>query len=51
MPEPGRKEDPMNQTSSQPILLKFLGGAGTVTGSMYLVRAASHTFLLECGLF
>jgi len=41
----------MNQTSSQPILLKFLGGAGTVTGSMYLVRAASHTFLLECGLF
>ena len=41
----------MNQTSSEPILLKFLGGAGSVTGSMYLVRAASHTFLLECGLF
>ncbi len=41
----------MNRTSTEPILLQFLGGAGNVTGSMVLVRAASHTFLLECGLF
>ena len=41
----------MKETPSAPIWLQFLGGAGTVTGSLYLVRAGSHTFLLECGLF
>lgn len=29
--------------------LKFLGAAGTVTGSCYLLRTSRHTLLLECG--
>jgi metallo-beta-lactamase family protein len=29
--------------------LKFLGAAGTVTGSCYLLRIAEHTVLIECG--
>jgi metallo-beta-lactamase family protein len=31
--------------------LSFLGGAGTVTGSKYLVRSGGHQILLDCGLF
>lgn len=30
--------------------LQFLGAAGEVTGSMYLLRMPQHTVLLECGL-
>lgn len=31
--------------------LSFLGGAGTVTGSKYLVESTSHRILVDCGLF
>ncbi len=31
--------------------ITFLGGVGTVTGSMYLVRTNRANILLECGLF
>jgi len=31
--------------------LEFLGAAGTVTGSMHLVRASGRRVLLDCGLF
>jgi metallo-beta-lactamase family protein len=31
--------------------LQFLGGAGTVTGSKYLVRTAAAAVLVDCGLF
>lgn len=31
--------------------LSFLGGAGTVTGSKYLIESASHRILVDCGLF
>ena len=31
--------------------LEFLGAAGTVTGSMHLVRANGRRILLDCGLF
>jgi len=31
--------------------LSFLGGAGTVTGSKYLIENAEHRFLIDCGLF
>jgi len=31
--------------------LRFAGGAGTVTGSKYLLRASGRQVLLECGLF
>ena len=31
--------------------LSFLGGAGTVTGSRYLVEAAGRRILVDCGLF
>ncbi len=31
--------------------LSFFGGAGTVTGSKYLVRTDRGQFLLDCGLF
>jgi len=33
------------------IKLSFLGGAGTVTGSKYLVENAKHRTLIDCGLF
>ena len=31
--------------------LTFLGGAGTVTGSKYLVTDAEHRLLVDCGVF
>ena len=31
--------------------IKFIGAAQTVTGSMHLIKTASSTFLLDCGLF
>jgi metallo-beta-lactamase family protein len=31
--------------------LQFLGAAGTVTGSKYLLRAGAHQVLVDCGLF
>ncbi|HEX4889874.1 MAG TPA: MBL fold metallo-hydrolase [Alphaproteobacteria bacterium] len=31
--------------------LRFLGGAGTVTGSKYLLEAAGMKILIDCGLF
>ena len=31
--------------------LSFLGGAGTVTGSKYLLDSGSHRILVDCGLF
>ena len=31
--------------------LSFLGGAGTVTGSKYLVQQENHRLLVDCGLF
>jgi len=31
--------------------LTFLGGAGTVTGSKYLLRAGTASVLVDCGLF
>lgn len=33
------------------IRLSFLGGAGTVTGSKYLVETRGHKILVDCGLF
>lgn len=31
--------------------LKFLGAAGTVTGSKYLLTTKKHQYLVDCGLF
>jgi metallo-beta-lactamase family protein len=31
--------------------LTFLGAAGTVTGSKYLIETGAHTVLVDCGLF
>lgn len=39
----------MNQTSDS--TLQFLGAAGTVTGSRYLVEANGRRVLVDCGLF
>jgi len=33
------------------VKLTFLGGAGTVTGSKYLVTSGSRSILIDCGLF
>ncbi|GIK96303.1 MAG: MBL fold metallo-hydrolase [Alphaproteobacteria bacterium] len=33
------------------LTLSFLGGAGTVTGSKYLLESAGHRMLVDCGLF
>jgi metallo-beta-lactamase family protein len=42
---------PKRQTASGPARLTFLGGAGTVTGSKYLLDLPGARFLLDCGLF
>ena len=31
--------------------ITFLGGAGTVTGSKYLIETGNHRILVDCGLF
>jgi metallo-beta-lactamase family protein len=31
--------------------LRFLGAAGTVTGSRHLVETDGHRLLLDCGVF
>ncbi len=41
----------VNSSPSNASTLTFLGGAGTVTGSKYLVRTAGRQLLLDCGLF
>jgi metallo-beta-lactamase family protein len=33
------------------VTVKFLGGAGAVTGSKYLVDLGNYEFLVDCGLF
>lgn len=33
------------------LTIKFLGGAGTVTGSKHLLESAGHRVLVDCGLF
>lgn len=33
------------------VSITFLGGAGTVTGSKYLVKHQDHSLLVDCGLF
>src|SRR4249919_3607869 len=34
-----------------PMKIQFLGGAGTVTGSKYLVTTVRSQVLVDCGLF
>lgn len=34
-----------------PLSISFHGGAGTVTGSKYLVRAGNTSVLIDCGMF
>jgi metallo-beta-lactamase family protein len=41
----------MITSPSRPLALTFLGGAGTVTGSKYLVDAGDHDVLVDAGLF
>ncbi len=36
---------------AESIRIRFLGAAGTVTGSKYLIEAAGHRILVDCGLF
>ena len=38
-------------TSTSRPTLQFLGAAGTVTGSRYLVEANGQRVLVDCGLF
>jgi metallo-beta-lactamase family protein len=40
----------VNDRLSRPVLT-FLGGAGTVTGSKFLVSTGRTRVLLDCGLF
>ncbi|GAB3195797.1 metallo-beta-lactamase family protein [Pontibacter aydingkolensis] len=41
----------MKNEQQPPLQLKFLGGAGTVTGSKILVKTDNHQVLIDCGLF
>lgn len=34
-----------------PVTIRFLGAAGTVTGSKYLVSDGKHSILIDCGMF
>src|SRR3984893_666125 len=45
---PGVCADPLKQFMAK---LTFLGAAGSVTGSKYLVEAAGKRLLVDCGLF
>ncbi len=38
-------------TQNQKIFVHFLGAAGTVTGSKYLIETPQSKFLVDCGLF
>lgn len=38
-------------TSHEPAVLRFLGGAGTVTGSKYWLSHGDSAVLVDCGLF
>ena len=50
--EPEDYGDAMNPTSGASPTLSFLGAAGTVTGSKYLLRSAEgRQVLVDCGLF
>lgn len=39
------------QMNNANISIKFLGGAGTVTGSKHLLQINEHKILIDCGLF
>jgi len=41
----------MNKPNENKIQIKFLGGAGTVTGSKYLLTIHGKRILVDCGLF
>jgi metallo-beta-lactamase family protein len=41
----------MDERASVPMTLQFLGAAGTVTGSRFLLRTAQGRVLVDCGLF
>lgn len=49
--ESGGRGPTRSQDDDMTISLTFLGGAGTVTGSKYLLETASHRLLVDCGLF
>ncbi len=33
------------------VKLKFLGAAGTVTGSKFLIETPEHNVMIDCGMF
>jgi metallo-beta-lactamase family protein len=39
------------KTNDMSVTLSFLGGAGTVTGSKFLLQHDRHSLLVDCGLF
>ncbi len=41
----------MSTHDHKPAVLNFLGGAGTVTGSKFLIASAGRRILIDCGLF
>ena len=41
----------MSEAQSQTAALQFLGAAGTVTGSKFLVTTGRRRILVDCGLF
>lgn len=41
----------MTKTTNNNMKIRFLGGAGTVTGSKYLLTINGHKIMVDCGLF
>ena len=41
----------MNSVDSQPLTLRSLGAASTVTGSKHLLESDGRRILVDCGLF
>ena len=43
--------DKQKEINTPEITIQFLGAAGTVTGSKFLIRTATKQILVDCGLF
>lgn len=46
-----RRQQKKQKASDHPVSIRFLGGAGNVTGSRFLVQAEGARVLVDCGMY